>query len=99
MAILEALAAAGPASSPRLHFPDLAEADGGIVVEPTERPRPRAPVPPGPVAGEREGLAVAGRRWSSRGTPGTAGRAAGDGLTWVASGGPAPDAVEMAGEF
>jgi glycosyltransferase involved in cell wall biosynthesis len=102
MAILEALAARLPVVvTTSCHFPDLAKADGGIVVEPNE-----AAV----VAGlrdllersdaERKSLADRGRTlveahytWDCQ-----AERLASV-YRWLAGGGAAPDPVEMAGGF
>lgn len=100
MAILEALAARRPAVvTTACHFPDLAEADGGIVVEPTE-----AGVTGGlrslldRTDADRAGLADRGRRLvESRYTWDRQAECLESVYRWVASGGPAPDAVEMAG--
>lgn len=102
MAVLEALAARLPVVvTTACHFPELTRAGGGIVVEPTEA---------GVLSGlrglfersghERRAMAVRGRSlveaeytWARQ-----AGRLA-EIYRWVAGGGPAPEAVEMAGGF
>ena len=102
MAILEALAARLPVVvTSACHFPDLAQADGGIVVEPTEA---------GVLGGlrgllersEADRRSMADRGYAlveSRYTWGQQADRLAEVYRWVSGGGPAPEAVEMAGGF
>ena len=102
MAILEALAARRPAViTTACHFPELARAEGGIVVEPDEAGvtqglrdlLERSP-------SEREAMAERGRRLvESQYTWDRQAERLASVYRWVAGGGPAPEAVEMAGGF
>ena len=102
MAILEALACRLPALvTTACHFPELAQADGGIVVEPTEE---------GVTAGLRELLERSARERKELGERGRAlvearytwdrqaDRLA-DVYEWITGGGPTPEAVEDARAF
>ena len=102
MAILEALACRLPALiTTACHFPELARADGGIVVEPTPAAVTaglRALLERSPA--ERAGLGLRGRAlveshytWDRQ-----ADRLAAV-YRWAAGGGPAPEAVQDADEF
>jgi glycosyltransferase involved in cell wall biosynthesis len=102
MAILEALAARKPVlATTSCHFPELAAADGGIIVEPTEE---------GVTSGlrdlleqseaERRSLADRGRALvESEYTWDRQAERLASVYRWVAGGGTAPEAVEMAGGF
>jgi glycosyltransferase involved in cell wall biosynthesis len=102
MAILEALAARKPVlATTSCHFPELAEEAGGIVVEPTE-----AAVTAGlrelleRSDAERRTLAERGRALvESRYTWTRQAERLASVYRWVAGGGTAPEAVEMAGGF
>jgi glycosyltransferase involved in cell wall biosynthesis len=102
MAILEALAARLPVVvTTACHFPELAQARGGIVVESTE-----AGVLSGlrtlheQSAADRREMARRGRALvEARYTWGRLGERLAEVYRWVAGGGVAPEAVEMAGGF
>jgi glycosyltransferase involved in cell wall biosynthesis len=102
MAILEALAARKPVvATTSCHFPELARAEGGIVVEPTEAGvtaglrdlLERSDVERRDLAGRGRTLVESQYTWDRQ-----AERLAGV-YRWVAGGGVAPEAVEMAGGF